>query len=163
MENGKNKCFLTDHSNVEATIFCQECKLYLCNNCEKNHFELFKNLHHIYKLDKNIKEIFTGFCRERNHTEQLNYFCKNHNKLCCVKCIAKIKDEEYGQHTNCEVCKIKEIEEEKRNKLKDNIKILDNLSNNLDESINELKKIFEKINEEKENMKIKIQKIFTKL
>ena len=93
----------------------------------------------------------------------MKYFCKDHNKLCCASCITKIKDEVYGQHTNCDVCKIKDIEKEKRNKLKDNIKILENISNNLEESINELKKIFEKINEDKENIKIKIQKIFTKL
>ena len=162
MEKEKNKCFITEHSNVEAIVFCQECKIYMCNNCEKNHLELFKNLHHIFKLDKNINEIFTGFCKEEYHTELL-YFCKNHNKLCCAECITKIKDKRNGQHTNCEICLIEDIEEEKRNKLKDNLKILDNLSNNLDESINKLKKIFDKINEDKENMKIKIQKIFSKL
>ena len=74
MIKDKNKCFLTEHSNIGASIFCQECKIYLCNNCEKNHLELFKNFHHVYKLDKKIKEIFTGFCKEKNHTEELKYF-----------------------------------------------------------------------------------------
>ena len=163
MEKEKNKCFLTEHSTIEAIIYCQECKIFMCNKCEKNHLELFKNLHHIYKLDKNINEIFTGFCKEEYHIDELLYFCKDHNKLCCAECITKIKDEVNGQHTNCDVCKIKDIEKEKRNKLKDNIKILENISNNLEESINELKKIFEKINGDKENIKVKIQKIFTKL
>ena len=77
----------------------------------KNSSEICKH-HHIFKLDKNINEIFTGFCKEKNHPTKLLYFCKNHNKLCCAECLTKIKDEEYGQHTNCEVCKIKDIEKE---------------------------------------------------
>ena len=40
MEKEKNKCFITEHSNVEAIVFYQECKIYMCNNCEKNHLEL---------------------------------------------------------------------------------------------------------------------------
>ena len=40
---------------------------------------------------------------------------------------------------------------------------LENLSNNWEESINELKKIFENVNENKENLKLNIQKIFTKI
>ena len=89
------------------------------------------------------------------------YFCKNHNKLCCASCITKIKDEQNGQHTDCDVCIIKDIENEKKNKLKENIKCLENLSKSLEESINKLKNIFEKINKNKEDIKLKIQKIFT--
>ena len=139
MENDKNKCSLDEHSNIEAIIYCQECKIFMCNKCEKNHLELFKSHHHIYKLDKNINEIFTGFCKEKNHIDELMFYCKNHNKLCCAECLIKTKYEEYGQHSECDVCKIEEIEEEKRNKLKDNLKLLDNLSSNLEESINKLK------------------------
>ena len=54
MEKENNKCFLTEHSTIEAIIYCQECKIFMCNKCEKNHLELFKSHHHIYKLDKNI-------------------------------------------------------------------------------------------------------------
>ena len=76
------------------------------------------------ELDKNINEIFTGFCKEEYHPTELLYFCKNHIKLCCAEYIAKIKDKRNGQHNDCDICKIKDIEEEKRNKLEDNIKIL---------------------------------------
>ena len=150
MEEKKNKCSLDEHSKIEAIIYCQECRIFMCNKCEKNHLELFKNNHHIYQLDKNINEIFTGFCKEEFHIDKLLYFCKNHNKLCCASCITKIKDKRNGQHNDCDICLIEDIETEKRNKLKDNLKLLENLSNNLEESINELKKIFEKINEDKE-------------
>ena len=61
MEKENNKCFLTEYSTIEAIIYCQECKIFMCNKCEKNHLELFKNNHHIYKLDKNVNRIITGF------------------------------------------------------------------------------------------------------
>ena len=135
MKEDKNKCSLKEHSNIEAVIYCQECRIFMCNKCEKTHPEICSN-HHQFKLDKNIKEIFTGFCKEKNHTAELDYFCKTHNKLCCGLCITKIKDKKNGQHSDCNVCKIEDIEKEKRNKLKANIINLENLSNNIEESIN---------------------------
>ena len=92
----------------------------------------------------------------------LIYFCKNHNKLCCAFCITKIKDDENGQHKECDVCSIKDIEKEKKNKLKENIENLEKLYLNLQQSINEIKNIFEKIEKDKEEMKTNIQNIFTK-
>ena len=50
-----------------------------------------------------------------------------------------------------------------KNKLNDNIKLLEDLSNFLEKSINELRKIFDNFSQNKENVKYKIQKIFTKL
>ena len=157
----KKKCCFKKHEEIDANYYCDKCKIYMCNKCENFHSDLFQN-HHSNNLDKETKEIFTGFCKEKKHIE-LKYYCKNHNVLCCAACISKIKDNEYGQHKDCDVCKIDEIKNEKKNKLKDNIKLLENLSNTLEESINELKKIFEKINENKEKIKLKIQNIFTKI
>ena len=37
----------------------------------------------------------------------------------------------YGQHFNCEVCLIKDIKDEKKNKLKENIKYLEDSSKNI--------------------------------
>ena len=162
MEKEKNKCSLSSHSKNEAIIFCPECRIFMCHKCEKSHSELLEN-HHPYKLDKDIKDIFTGFCKEKNHINELEYFCKTHNKLWCAEWITRIKDEKNGQHSDCNVCIIKDIENDKRNKLKENIKCIEKLSINIPESINELKKIFEKINENKENLKKTIQKIFTKI
>ena len=163
MKNDIKKCCSSkQHDKIDAISYCQECKVYMCNKCEKFHSELLQN-HHSYNLDKNLNNIFTGFCNEENHQKELNYFCKAHNILCCVCCIAKIKGKGNGQHTDCDICFIEEIKEEKKNKLKENIKSLEDLSKNLDNSINELKSLFEKINENKEELKLKIQKIFTKI
>ena len=162
MELLNKKCSFKEHEEINAIVFCQECKVYMCNKCENFHSKLLQN-HHILNLEKDMKETFTGICTENNHPIQLNYFCKSHNKLCCAACISKIKDNENGQHKDCDVCKIEEIKEEKKKNLVENINILKNLSNTFEDSIKELKKIFEKISKNKEELKIEIQKIFTKL
>jgi hypothetical protein len=51
----------------------------------------------------------------------------------------------------------------KKNKLQDNIQCLENFSKTLESSINELKELFQKINENKDNLKLEVQKIFTNL
>ena len=162
MENQKNKCSSKKHSEIDAINYCQECKIFLCNKCQNYHSELFET-HHLYNIDKNINEIFTGNCKEKDHKSEIRYFCKNHNQLCCGDCIIKIKNEGFGQHKDCDVCLIKEIKEVKKSKLKENIKCLENLSNKLEQSINDLKILFNKINQDKENLKLKIQKIFTNI
>ena len=100
--------------------------------------------------------------RKKNHYK-LKYYCKNHNKLCCGLCIAKLNEEGEGQHKDCEVCYIEKIKEEKKNKLKENVKYLEDLQNTLIESIDLLKKIFEEVEKDKESLKIEVQNIFTKI
>ena len=156
------KCSLPEHKEIKAIFFCQECKIYMCINCEKIHSGLLIN-HHKYKLDKDIKDIFTGFCKEENHIDKLEYFCKTHNQLCCSSCIVKVKKKGKGQHTDCDVCIIEDIKNEKMNKLKENITYLENQKNSFKDIIEELKTKFEKINENKEVIKLNIQKIFTKI
>jgi len=155
---------MSEHKENDSNSYCQECKIYMCNKCEKYHSELFKN-HHQYKLDKeqDFSELFTGFCKEKKHSVELIYFCKTHNKLCCAECIAKVKTNDNGKHTDCDVCTIEDIENNKKNKLKENIKTLEDLSLNLQQSINELKIIFEKVEKNKEELKMNIQKIFTNI
>ena len=161
--NEKNKnCSSENHNQINAVIYCQECNIYMCNKCQNYHSELFKN-HHLFNINKEINDIFTGFCTEENHNKKLKYFYKQHNKLCCEACISKLKDKENGQHTDYEICFIEDIKEEKKNKLSKNIEKLEKLCSSLEESIRELKLIFDKINENKETLKKEIQKIFTKI
>ena len=162
MDNQTKKCSFKEHKNIDAVIYCRECNIYICNKCLNTHNGFFDNHHH-YNLDDNINEIFTGICNEENHLGKLVYFCKNHNKLCCASCITKIKGEGNGQHSDCNICFIKEIEYEKKNKLKQNIICLEKLSNDIEKTINEIKVNFEKMNQNKENLKEKIQNIFTKI
>ena len=160
----EKKCSAKKHSEIAAIYYCQDCKKFLCNKCQNLHSELHEE-HQLIKLEKNMmwENIFTGYCKENNHSNKLEYFCKTHNKLCCIECICKIKDETRGYHSDCEVCKIENIIYEKNNKLKENIKFLEELLKTFENSMNEIKKISEKINEDKEKAKLNIQNIFTKI
>ena len=135
----------------------------MCQKCESFHSKLLPN-HKIYNIDKiNLEEISQQLCNEEKHNLELQYFCKNHNILCCAKCITKIKNKENGLHKDCDIYTIEEIKEEKMNKLNKNINNLELLSKNLEESINKLKDIYEKLNKNKEDVKTHIQRIFTKI
>ena len=138
----KEKCSLKKHENIDAITFCQECHSFMCNKCGNHHSELFQN-HNIFKLDKNIKKFFTGFCKIENHINKLEYYCKDHQQLCCLACISKIKGRGNGQHSDCDICHIEDIKEEKRVKLSENIKCLEELSKSLEESNNYIKNISE--------------------
>ena len=163
MENKvKPKCTSIDHEALDAIIYCQQCRVYMCNKCEIFHSKLLKN-HQTNKLDKNLKDIFTGFCKEENHLGKLEFFCETHNCLCCSDCLCKIKIKGKGNHLDCTVCILDDIKNEKKNELEKNIKLLKSLEKENEQLINELKLLFEKINQKKEQLKLEIQKIFTKL
>ena len=115
MNNQKKKCTSKKHSDIDAIIYCIECKKYFCNKCKNNHLEMFEG-HNTINLN-NSKEIFIDACKEKNHTNKLEFYCKVHNTLCCSSCITKIKEEGFEQHSNCEVCHIKNIKNEKKNNL----------------------------------------------
>ena len=84
--------------------------------------------------------------------------------LCSTACIAKIKGEGNGQHSDCNICFIKDIKNEKKNILNENIKILKNLTNDIEKALNKLHNLFEKTLENiKEELKKSIEKIFRKI
>ena len=150
----QKKCFTEEHKEINAISYCPECRIYMCNKCEKYHSPFFKT-HQISKLNKE-EELFTGFCQEKNHPNRLEYFCKEHNQLCCANCIAKINKKGDGQHKDCNVCEIELIKEVKKNKLKENIKYLEDIENNFNENMKLLKEFFEKIDKDKEDLKLEI-------
>ena len=125
-------------------------------------FRFFDN-HNIYKINEINQDIPIEYCQEKNHFNKLEYYCKNHNKLCCSSCISKIKGKGNGEHSNCEISFIEDIQNEKINKLNENIISLEKLSASVEQSFNKLKAIFVKISEDKDNLKLKVQNIFTKI
>ena len=162
MDIQKQKCSSIEHKEIDANSYCGECKIYMCNKCETFHSKLFST-HKTFILDKEIGDIFTGYCKEEKHNNELQFFCKTHNQLCCAVCLCKIKKNDIGKHKDCDVCNIEDIKNEKKKKLKENIKFLEEISNTIEDSINKLKNIYGKINGNKEQLKLKIQKIFTKI
>ena len=160
MENPK-KCFSEEHKEIDAVTFCPQCRIYMCNKCTNYHLPFFKN-HHPFNLNKE-DEIFTGFCNEKNHPNKLEYFCKTHNQLCCAACLCKLNQIGDGQHKDCKVCLILDIKDEKKNKLNENIKLLEDLEKTFNEDMKGLKEVVQKIENDKEDLKLKIQNIFTKI
>ena len=162
MDIKNTKCSFIEHKEIDAIKYCQECNVYLCIKCDKFHSGLFTN-HLPYSIDKDAKDIFTGLCKIEEHNSKLEFFCKTHNELCCSHCITKIKRKGKGQHTDCNIYNIEEIIEEKEKNLDNNIKSLESLSEVFESSLKELNEIFDKINENKEEIKLNIQKTFTKI
>ena len=160
-EKNIKKCSSKKHGEIDAIYYCLECRVYMCNKCNIFHSDLFPN-HNSYNLNKDT-DLFNNICKETNHTDFLNYYCKKHNELICVKCTSKIKGKGSGQHSDCDISFIEDIKEEKKSKLNQNIKYLEELSIGLEQSINNLSKILDNVNLKKENLEKKIQKIFTKL
>jgi len=108
----KRKCSLEEHKETSAIKYCPECKINMCNKCENYHSLLFKN-HHSFNVNKE-EEIFTGYCKEKNHNNKLDYFCKNHNQLCCVSYLCKLNEKGEGQHKDCDVYYLEKIPIEKK-------------------------------------------------
>ena len=160
------KCSLEEHKEYDAIIYCHECKIFICNKCKNYHSKLFNNNHKIINLDNNmckINDTFSNICQEKNHNNKLEFYCKDHNRLCCAACLCKIKIKGNGNHKDCDVCSIKKITKKKKNQLIENIKYLEELSKTIEQSINELKKNYLIINENKEKIKMMVHKIFTEI
>jgi len=160
----KSKCSSKKHGNIEANVYCKDCNIFLCNKCQNFHSDLFQN-HKICEINKSNfdKEIFTGFCGEQNHFEKLEFYCKTHNKLCYSSCIIKIQKKGKGCHSNCDICVIEEIKDKKKENLNNNLSYLKNLSKTFELSIIGLKQVVDEIQKDKDNLKIEIQNIFTKI
>ena len=157
-----DKCSLRKHKYFDAISFCEDCNRYMCKKCQTHHDELFEE-HDLRILNEkeDSSNLFTGYCKEKGHTDALEYFCKKHNKLCCASCISKIQSKGNGQHKDCDVCNVEEIKSDKEKILKDNIKILEDLLNSFEKLMEEFKINFEKAN--KETLKIKIKNIFDQI
>ena len=160
METKKPKC--SSDKELDAIVYCGECKIYMCSKCEQFHSKLL-SAHQTMNLDKEEGEIFTGICKEPNHGNKLEFFCKNHNTLCCVSCTSKIGKKGLGLHKDCDVCFLEDIKEEKKEKFKSNTKYLEEISNTLKESIDNLIKTNEKIAKDREEIHLKIEKTFSKI
>ena len=162
MDTDKPKCSSIDHIKIDAIIFCNICKVYLCNKCETFHSKIFQN-HSVQDLKKEKNNFFSDICPEKNHLKNLKYFFKTHNKLVCVACISKIKDQENGQHKDCEVCLLNDIKSDKEKKFNENYNKLEEISKTLEQTRKQLKSLYEEINKQKEEIILNIQKYFTKL
>ena len=152
------KCSFEEHKDIDAISYCSKCDIYVCEKCKDYHNNLI-NRNHNQIFNKENNEI----CLEKNHQEKLEYFCRTHNKLCCRACVTKIKGLGNGQHSECDICFVKDITDERKNILEQNIIYLKNNRTSFDSLINKLKQAYKEISDKKEKLKIRIQKFFTKI
>ena len=131
MEEKQIFCSFKEHAEINAKSYCDECKLYMCNKCD-NFYSNFHQNHKSYDLNNNIKEIFTGFCKEEGHLNKLEFFCKEHNQLCCAQCIVNINIKNLGKYKNCKLCHIEDMQDEIQKRVKDNIEFLEELSKSIE-------------------------------
>ena len=163
MEKNKQKCSLEKHSEKFAVIYCNICSIYMCRKCETHHSELFP-YHNPVSLDKNSNESITQTCQEENHSnQQLKYYCNTHKILCCDLCINSLKTKDNGKHSCCEIYSLNEIKERKRSEFKFKINNLEKNNKIFNDLLKDMENIYEIINEKKDKIKIKIQKIFTEI
>ena len=121
----------------DAKSIFKECNIYISSDYDSLNIE----------NDNLIK-----LCNEKNHNTQFEYFCKDHNQLCCGACIAKVGTKYSGKHNNCNVCIIGDIKDEKKKNFLNNVIIL-----------LKLLKIFEDINNNKNKLTFEIKNIFLKI
>ena len=159
MEYNKHKCSTNEHLEINAFIFCKDCKHYFCDECQNFHSKIFSN-HDIIFLNEEEDDIFTGICYEHDHLNKLEYFCKTHNKLCCAKCITKIKDENNGQHKDCDINSLKETKIEKEKKFKENYDNFEEIKKSLGDISDKINIFQEKNNKRKEDLILEIEKEF---
>ena len=108
-----NKCSYKTQSEINAIIYCKNViNIYVIN--VNLIIIIYQNGYHKYNLNENINEIFTGICKEQNHKKELEFFCKNHNQLCCPCYLCKLKVNGYGQHSDCDICLIDKIKDERK-------------------------------------------------
>ena len=161
MEYQTKKCSSKKHEDSDAINYCQFCRVYLCEQCQKIHDELYN--HPLTQLKSSLNDNISNFCSLDNHNNKLDFYCKTHNVLCCAACISKLKLKGNGQHSECDISLLDDIKVEKKNNLNDNIKTLEQKKNTLEPMLNEMKKIVGKINESKKAEKEKIKIEFIKL
>lgn len=99
------KCSTQNNDNKIANKYCNECNLYMCNNCLNSHQNLFK-YHQILDLIDDKAHLVNEFCKEDKHSNKLEYYCETHNQLCCLSCI--------GNHKNCKMYGLYDIINDKK-------------------------------------------------
>ena len=156
------KCSKKDHQKIDAIKYCKKCEVYMCDQCLEIHSNFLPN-HQTTIIGEDLNNSISELCGEENHNQALEYYCKNHNKLCCALCIIKIKDKKKGQHKDCDICTIEDIKNQKHSQLEQNISKLEQILNSLSKIIVESKELLEKMETDKEKLKIRIQTTFTGL
>ena len=70
----RQKCSIEEHK--DAIIYCQQCKIFMCNKCLNNHKELFKKNHELNNLEKKMIYLLI-FAESQVMKKRWNFFVKD--------------------------------------------------------------------------------------
>ena len=134
---------------VKAILYCFKCGKYICDDCLKNHDEIYQGKGHITIKQKIYHQYY---CTKKGHEENiLNRFCLKCNKYLCCDCNDCKKehqnDDIYNfidieneiKEINNNVLKCEEIIEREERNFKNFIKLLENKINILTNLFNDYK------------------------
>ena len=103
------KCEVCIDTQEEAKGFCQQCGMFICNECIKSHKRMRTfTSHEVILLDGSNQGKVRAFVREKtritkctNHEEPLTMYCFQCDRLICCQC----KVEDHKEH-DCKVCSL---------------------------------------------------------
>ena len=72
-------CYDNNKFDIETFIYCSECKLFFCQNCQKNHYKEKSLEHHLIKA-----KYMDFYCLE--HPNPFTKFCLSCEKNICNEC-----------------------------------------------------------------------------
>ncbi|KAH3805128.1 hypothetical protein DPMN_133425 [Dreissena polymorpha] len=83
-------CMKTNVSKT-ATVFCKDCDEYLCDTCKNPHTVYKPGQHNIVNVQDNTSAPviidMKGMDKCHEHAREIEFFCQDHYKLCCVSCV----------------------------------------------------------------------------
>ncbi|XP_052222645.1 uncharacterized protein LOC127838718 isoform X8 [Dreissena polymorpha] len=83
-------CMKTNISKT-ATVFCKDCDEYLCDACKNPHTVYKPGQHNIVNSqDSKSSPVILdmkGMDKCHEHGREIEFFCQDHSKLCCVSCV----------------------------------------------------------------------------
>ncbi|XP_052246087.1 uncharacterized protein LOC127854942 [Dreissena polymorpha] len=147
---------------IEAECYCAKCDKLYCDKCIPLHKQLFtahevhgKGELSVWPLGQKARSILEK-CK-RHKDEKVNFFCANHNQLCCSTClvshrkcvhVSEIKDVVATQPINVQqlLCNIQMLLEQLRS-VHQNINCsIQNIQDSYNEQANKIKTVRQKIN-----------------
>ena len=83
-------CMKTNISKT-ATVFCKDCDEFLCDTCKNPHTVYKPGQHNIVNVPENksapVILDMKGFDKCHEHAREIEFFCQDHSKLCCLSCV----------------------------------------------------------------------------
>ena len=154
----KKLCGKCNKSDNKATVYCQNCKEYLCTTCFDSHKTWSDLKHHITIT---IEDLSTGkaslsqienqFC-DNHEGEQKKFYCKTCQKLVCRDCIVMkqhCRDHDYITLKDAAAEKLSALQQEmkecedKEKECQDSIQKTQSVTTKLESAVENAKRVYQ--------------------